>query len=152
MSRSFSCSIAVVALVSLLTGRAAAVVGTASVTPASVKKDGSRFSVTAETRDDGLIHFKITYRLPAPQYLVAHFEVRDGETVVANSDTPSFVREGSATYHLAVSPKHLAGSTFELSENSFAESGGTPVPLPGGMIYQIDLQAFGKDAPAAKAG
>ena len=111
---------------------------------------GGKFSVTAEKRDDGLIHFAITYSLPRPQYLVAHFELRDGETTLVKTDTRSFVREASATYDLALSPKHLADATFVLSENAFGESGGQPVALPGGTIFQIDLQAFGKDAAAAR--
>jgi hypothetical protein len=52
---------------------------------------------------------------------------------------------------VALSPKHLAHSKFELSESAFGESGRNPVALPGGTIFQIDLEAFGKDAPAAKA-
>jgi hypothetical protein len=124
--------------------------GASSMTPASVKENDSKFSVTAETGKDGLIHFRITYRLPRPQYLVAHFEFRDGETVLARTDSPSFAREDSATFYVAVSPKQLSGAKFELSDNGFAEAGGQPVPTPGGTIFQIDLQAFGKNAPAAK--
>ena len=42
------------------------------VTPASVKESRSRFVVKAEKRDDGLIHFEITYSLPGPEYPAAH--------------------------------------------------------------------------------
>ena len=135
----------VLAVTLLIANQAVALVTTQSVTPASVKEDGSRFSVKAEKGKDGLIEFTIEYRLPAPGYLVAHFELRDGAATLARTDTPSFVREQSVTYHVAVSPAQLAHSTFELSENSFGESGGHPVPLPGGTIYQIKLDAFGKD-------
>jgi hypothetical protein len=137
-------------VVSVLAGRASAVVIQMPVTPASVKEKDSKFSVTAETGKDGLIHFRITYRLPRPQYLVAHFELRDGETAVARTDAPSFAREETATLYIAVSPKQLPGAKFELSEHGFAEAGGQPIPTVGGTIFQIDLQAFGKNAPAAK--
>ena len=144
-------SIALLVSLSLFTDRASALVTHESVTPASVKAKDSKFSVKAEIRDDGLIHFAITYSLPRPQYLVAHFELREGETTLVKTDTPSFVREASATYHFALSAKHLANSKFELSQNAFGESGGHPVAEPGGTIFQINLEAFGKDAPAAKA-
>ena len=150
MPRLVAYFIALAMTISFFADRAWAVVIEESVTPASVKQAGSKFSVTAEKRDDGLIHFAITYTLPRPQYLVAHFELREGETTLAKTDTASFVREASATYDLALSPKHLADSKFELSENAFGESGGHPVALPGGTIFHINLEAFGKDAPAAK--
>lgn len=137
-------------VVSILAEKAAAVVTQMSVTPESVNEKGSKFSVAAEKGNDGLIHFTITYRLPEPQYLVAHFELRDGETIVTRTDSPRFAREPSATYYVAVSPKQLGGARFELSQNWFSESGGEPVALPGGTIFQIDLEAFGKNATAAK--
>lgn len=137
--------------VCLFAGSALAFVDRQSVTPASVKAKDSRVSVEAERTKDGLIQFTITYHLPRPQYLVAHFELRDGETVLAKTDTPSFVHEDSATYDLAVPAKYLKDSKFELSENAMGESGGRPVALPGGTIFEIDLEAFGKDARAAKA-
>ena len=151
MPRLVAYSVAVVMAISFFADRAWAEVDQQSVTPASVKAGGSRFSVTAEKRDDGLIHFAITYRLPRPQYLVAHFELRDGATTLVKTDTSSFVRETSARYDLAVSPKRLADAKFELSGNAFGESGGQPVATPGGTDYRIDLQAFGKNVPVAKA-
>ncbi len=149
MSRLILGWIAALMAVALMADRASGVVRKESVTPASVQEKGSKFSVTAEKRKDGLVHFRVTYLLPRPQYLVAHFELRDGETSLAKTDTPSFVRESSATFHVALSPKHLSNSTFEISENSFSESPGQPVALPGGTIYLIALDAFAKDAPAA---
>jgi hypothetical protein len=151
MARLVAISVALLVSLSLFAQRVFALVVERSVTPASVREKDSKFSLAAEKRDDGLIHFAITYRLARPEYLVAHFELRDGETTLVKTDTPSFVREATATYHLAVSPKHLADSRFELSENSFAESDGHPVPLPGGTIFQIDLKGFGEDARVAKA-
>ena len=150
MFRVLTCCFAGLVMVSVVAGKASAVVITQPVTPASVKEKDSQFSVKAETGKDGLIHFRITYRLPRPQYLVAHFELRDGERVLARTDSPSFAREDSATFYVSVSPKQLPCAKFELSENGFGESGGQPVPSPGGTIFQIDLQAFGRNAPAAK--
>jgi hypothetical protein len=137
-------------MASLLAGRASAVVVQESVTPAFIKEKNSKFSVTAEKDKAGLIQFTITYRLPRAQWLVAHFELRDGETLLISTDTPNLVREESVTYYVAVAPKQLAGAKFELSENALGEAGGRSVPVPGGAIFQIDLQAFGKDAPAAR--
>ncbi len=151
MSRLIPCWLAALMACALMTDRASALVHKESVTPASVQEKDSKFSVTAEKRKDGLIHFAVTYRLPRPQYLVAHFELRDGETSLVKTDTPSFVRESAATFHVALSPKHLANSTFEVSESSFNEPDGQPpVALPGGTIFQIDLEAFGKDVGGAK--
>ena len=138
-------------MISILTDRGWAVVFEETITPASVKEKESKFSVTAEQGKDGLIHFRITYRLPRTQSIVTNFEVRDGETVLAKSHTVGFVHEESVTYEVAVLPKYLAGSKFDLSQNSVDDSGGRPVALPGGAIYHVDLLAFGKDAPAAKA-
>lgn len=149
--RRFTHSFTMLIAVCLIAGSALAVVTQQSVTPATVKAKDSRVSVEAEKGKDGMIQFTITYRLPRPQYLVAHFELRDGETVLAKTHTPGFVHEDSATYHVAVPEKYLKGSKFKLSENSMDDSGGRPVALPGGTIFQIDLEAFGKDA-AAKAG
>src|SRR5215217_2492985 len=126
----FTRRFATIMTVFLFAGSALAVVTQQSVTPASAKEKDSRVSVKAEKEKDGLIQFTITYRLPRPQHLVAHFELRDGETVLAKTDTPGFVHEDSATYHVAVPGKYLKGSKFELSENAMGESGGRPVALP----------------------
>ena len=150
MFRLITCCFAGLVMVSILAEKASAVVTQTPVTPASVQEKDSKFSVTDQKGKDGLIHFTITYRLPEPQYLVAHFELRDGETVLTKTDTPRFAREKSATFYVAVSPRQLADARFELSQNWFSESGGQAVPLPGGTIFQIDLQAFGKNAPAAR--
>jgi hypothetical protein len=136
---------AAVITICLLTGSALAVVVQQSVTPASVKERGSRVSVEAKKGKGGMVHFTITYRLPEPQYLVAHFELRDGETVLAKTDSPGFVHEDSATYYVAVPRKYLKDSKFELSQNGMTESGGRPVAEPGGKVFQIDLEAFSKD-------
>ena len=48
---------------------------------------------------------------------------------------------------MSATPRLLADTKFELSENAFSESGPNPVAEPGGTIFQIDLQAFGKGCP-----
>ena len=151
MPRLVAYLIALVVTISLFADRAFALVRQEWVTPETVKEKGSKFSIKTERREDGLIHFRVTYRLPRPQYLVAHFELHDHKTTLLKTDTPSFVREASATYNVALSPKRLADSKFELSENAFSESGRNPVAEPGGTIFQIDLEGFGKGAPTAKA-
>ena len=70
-------------------------------------------------------------------------------TALAQTDTPAYVREGEATFYVAVSAKQLADSKFELSEHAFQDSGGRAIALPGGTIYQLNLPAFAKDAAAA---
>ena len=151
MSGRFTRRFATIMTVCLFAGSGLAMVARESVTPASVKEKDSRVSVKAEKQKDGLIEFTITYRLPRPQHLVADFELRDGKTVLAKTNTPGFVHEDSATYHVAVPEKYLKDAKFELSENAMSESGGPPVALPGGTIFQIDLAAFGKEASTAKA-
>jgi hypothetical protein len=137
--------------ISLCARRARALVSEESVTPASARVKDGTFAVKAEKVKDGLIHFTITYRLPRTEWLVTDFEVRDGETLVATSHTSGFAHEESATYEVAVSPRYIAGAQFDLSWNAVGDSAGRPVALPGGAIYHINLETFGKDAPAAKA-
>jgi hypothetical protein len=140
---------ALLVVVLLLSNAALAVVVQMPVTPASVGEKDSKFTVKSERRKDGMIHFTVTYRLARPQYLVAHFELREGTTTLAQTDTPAYVREGEATFYVAVSAKQLADSKFEVSEHAFEDSGGRAVALPGGTIYQFNLTAFAKDATAA---
>jgi hypothetical protein len=140
---------ALLVVVLLLTHSASAVIVQMPVTPASVREKDSKFTIKSELRKDGMVHFTITYRLARPQYLVAHFELREGTTTLAQTDTPAYVREGEATFYVAVSAKQLADSKFELSEHAFQDSGGRAIALPGGTIYQLNLPAFAKDAAAA---
>jgi opacity protein-like surface antigen len=146
--RRFNRLLATAIAVCLLAASALAVVVQQPVTPASAKEKGSRFSVEAVKSKDGMVHFTITYRLPEPQYLVAHFELRDGQTLLAKTDSPGFVHEDSATYYVAVQGKYLKDSKFELSQNGMSGPVGHSIAEPGGMIFQIDLEAFGKDAAA----
>jgi hypothetical protein len=89
------------------------------VTPDYVKEHPNAFKVSAERRDDGLIHFKIIYSLPGPRYLVSHFSLRRGGDLLAKSHTPLYAKERSATFYCDLSNECLDGSTFTLSEHSF---------------------------------
>jgi len=50
------------------------------VTPAYIKEQPQAFSIKAELRQDGLIHFEVTRHLSQPQYHVTIFRVRQGAT------------------------------------------------------------------------
>lgn len=134
-----------------LVDRASAVVVEQQVTPAYVKENPKAFSIKAKKRDDGLIQFTVTRHLARPQYFVASLAVREGSELVAESNSPSFVRNDSATYYVAVLPKHLPESTFELSERSFAEDHGRDLPLPGGVDYKIRLKDFAPEETPKEA-
>lgn len=129
-----------------LTGEASAVTVKQAVTPAWLKDNPKMFSIEAEERDDGLIHFTVTRRLSKPRYLVGHFEVTEDDATVLESHFPAFVRERTATYHLVLSPNYLSGASFVLSEHGFSESDEAPVPWVGGTVYQIRLADFAPEA------
>src|SRR5438270_9898321 len=87
-------------LVSLfLCSAAVAVVVQVQVTPASIKQEPKAFSIEAEARPDGLVHFTIARRMPAERYVVAELTIRKGPALIARSSVPAFVREHSATYY-----------------------------------------------------
>jgi hypothetical protein len=121
---------------------ASAVVVEQQVTPAYVKENPKEFSIKVKKRDDGLIQFTVTRQLSRPQYFVASLAVREGSTLLSESNSPSFIRNDSATYYFAVLPKHLPESTFELSERSFGGDAGQEIPFPGGTDYKIRLKDF----------
>lgn len=141
-----STAVAVLFLAAFTPLLATAVLIEEQVTPDSIKQEHKRFAIKAERHKDGLIHFTITYRTPGPRYLVSHFELRDDKAVLAKTDSTAFVRESSTTYYVAVAPDQLSRAKFELSEHGFADSGGEPIAIPGGTVYQIQLEAFGKNA------
>jgi hypothetical protein len=141
--------ILVASMALVLSAAVLAVVVRTDVTPAYVKQEPKAFAVTAERRADGLVHFTITRQLKDERYVVASLVVRDGETVIAESHIPAFVRERSATYYVAVAPAYLADSTFELADRSFGGDDKTgPVPLPGGIDFHIALKDFAPPAAA----
>lgn len=101
----------------------------------------------AKNGDDGLIHFTIIRHLSEPSYLVAHFEVRDKDSVVVKGDFPAFVEEKVARYWFAVSPKHLPGARFVLGESDFSTMNGARIPTVGGSTdYKICLADFAPKA------
>ncbi len=122
------------------------------VTPESVKQDPTQIEVRAEKRPDGLVHFTITLHLKQKQaYLVARTRVRDGEKTVLDSSTPSYVREESATYHVAVAADWMGDTTFDVFSGFFEmQDGKYPVPMVGGTEYEFDLGAFAKTATEVK--
>ena len=121
-----------------------------AVTPAFIKDNPKRFSVTAEKRNDGLIHFTITRFVPRPSYLVATTEICEGDKILFQSTSTAFVREDSVTYYVTVAPERIADAKFELFEGSFAESDGKHTPVPGGTDFQIQLGEFAKLARELK--
>jgi hypothetical protein len=146
MSRASWSVIGIVTVILATAFGASALVVESRVTPETVRGGQDGFSVSAEEKTDGMVHFRIIYRLRGPRYLVARAEVREGQTVLMSSHTPTFVHENSAIFYLAISRKHLADSTFEVSERSFGDGGGQPVPFVGGTDHLIDLPAFAKEA------
>ena len=138
------CSLlAVVVAIFALTRQTSAVVIEQSVGRTFVEEHPKDFAVRAEKRDDGLIHFTITQNLSAPRYLVASFIVQASSSVIAKMHFPAFARDGKATYHLVVSPKHLPNAHFKVAERSvFDDDTGRPVPLPGGIDYRFQLAEF----------
>jgi hypothetical protein len=139
-------SVVMFVIVLAITGEASAATFEVPVTPAYLKLRLKEFSIHAEKRDDGLVHFTITRHLSEPRYLVARFAVRDKGSVVLDGSFPAFVREKSAKYYLAVSPQQLSNAHFELYETVFSGDDKTPYPSPGGTNYQIHLADFAPKA------
>lgn len=139
-------SLVVLAIVFALAGRASAITVDVPVTPAYLKERPKEFSISAEERDDGLIHFTITRHLSEPRYLVARFTIREKGLVVLDGSFPSFVREKAVKYYLTVSPRQLSNAHFELSERGFNVADETPFPWVGGIDYQIRLVNFAPKA------
>ena len=120
------------------------------VTSDYLKQHPNQFKITAEQREDGLIHFKIIFSLSEPRYLVSHFTARNAGGILAQSHSPLFARERTATFYVDLSKECLEDSQFTLSEHSFTtirDGEDTPVPIPGGTEYIIRLKDF---APASK--
>lgn len=119
------------------------------VTPAYVRENPGTIEVVAEKRADGLVAFKVTLHVPRPSYVVAHSRTTDKNQTQAETSSPAFVREKSAEYYIALAPERIADTHFDLFMGTFADSNGDPVPLPGGINYQIALAEFAKTAKAA---
>lgn len=117
------------------------------VTPAYLKQEPKSFSIRAESKPDGLVHFTITRPVSSERYVVAELTVRKDSDVVCQSSIPAYVRERSATYYVAIAPQYLPDSTFELSDRTFGGTISNPIPLPGGTDYLIHLKDFAPKTP-----
>ena len=147
MSVRLSCWTSALLVSLFLCSAAVAVVVQVRVTRASIKQDPKAFSIEAEARPDGLVHFTITRGMPAERYVVAELTIRNGPTLIARSSVPAFVRERSATYYVSIAPDYLADSTLELSDRTFSDNKPNPLPLPGGTDFVISLKDFAPAAP-----
>ena len=122
-----------------------------TVTPESLKQSPGQFTITAEKRPDGLIHFTITRQLAKPAYLVAHSTIRDGKKILLDTTATAYAREFSAVYYFAVASDRIADASFDLYVGTFEESGGQPTPTVGGATdFHIQLADFAKAATDAK--
>ena len=130
-----------VCLITLI-GIAPAVVVNQDIVPASVKEKDGLFSVTGERRDDGLIHFTITYRPKEPHYVVATTTIHDGGKVSMQTNSAVIVRHDPATFYVTVPPERVVDTTFEVAERTFVDQDSRAIAVPGGIDYQIKLGEF----------
>jgi hypothetical protein len=110
------------------------------ITRQYLAENTDKFTVTAEKRDDGLVHFTIGRNLTEPRYLVASLVLRDGDNIVLRTDFPAIARDKTATYYAALQPDRVADAQFELTERGFSENNSHP--LPGGINYRLNLRDF----------
>jgi hypothetical protein len=145
--------LAAILMVATVSTPAWAVVVKREWTPDAVKQSAGEFSVTAELKDDGLIHFKVTHKLATSCWVQANLVVRKGEHRIAETHFPSFVRENSTTYFFEISPEYVDDSTMELAERGIGHVGNAaddrdPLPMPGGTDNVFPLKLFAPKAPA----
>jgi hypothetical protein len=112
------------------------------ITREYVSSHPKQFSVKVAKDRNGLIAFTVVLTLDEPRYVVAHFAVRNGDRLLARSDTPAFTKNARNTFHFSVAPDYLATSEFTLGASTFVNSGGESVPLPGTVIYRFRLPDF----------
>jgi hypothetical protein len=142
-------------MVATVSTTALAVVVQREWTPDDLKGIPGEFSVTAEMKDDGLIHFKVTHKLAKSCWVQANLVVRKGETRIVETHFPAFVRESSTTYYFEISPEYLDDSTLELAERGIGHAVNAaderdPLPSPGGTDNVFPLKLFAPKAPAKK--
>jgi hypothetical protein len=133
-----------------------AVVVQLEVSPESVKRGDRPFSVKADLKDDGLVHFEVVYKVDHKQtkvnWIQANLVVRKGDALVAETHFPAFVREDSISYYFSISREYLADSTLELSDRGVGNVEGdgdrNPIPVPGGADYRFPLKEFAPKSPA----
>lgn len=109
-----------------------------SVSPAYVRVHPQEFAVEVHMGKSGLLSFTITRTLSEPKHLVAHLSIQQEGKPIAESHTPSLAKSGKNTFYFSISPKHLAETTFEISE-SFAPDG---IPLPGTKRFSFQIKEF----------
>ncbi len=146
---------AAILVVATVSTTALAVVVRREWTPDDVKQNPAEFSVTAEMKDDGLVHFAVTRKLAKPCWIQAHLLVRKGETRIVEMRFPAVVREDSITYYFAISPEYLDDSTLELAERGIgyavnAADERHPLPGTGGTDNVFQLEKFAPKTPAKK--
>ncbi len=122
-----------------------------TVTPAYIVENPHTFSVKAERRNDGLIHFTITYQLSRPTYLVMNSDISADGHIRFQSTSSFACNDNSATYQLAISPASLAETHFELFAGTFVKTDGHTEAIPGGIAYKIQLAEFAKSATTPKS-
>jgi thiol-disulfide isomerase/thioredoxin len=132
----------VAALVFAVSPAAFALTVEEDVTAEYVRAHARELSVKVSKGTNGLIAFTVVFTLPEPRYVVAHFTVRSGDRVLAESVTPAFTKNSENTFHFSVPPECLATSSFTLGAAGFAISGGEAVPLPGTIVYRFRLPNF----------
>ena len=124
------------------TTTALALTVTQEVDPAYVQKHSEEFSVKVVRGENGLIDFTFIRTLSRQKYLVARLTIRQGDKIIAETSIPLFAKKNANTFHVSISPDHVATSEFELGESFFAENGDHPVPLPGTVNYHFKLSEF----------
>jgi hypothetical protein len=114
------------------------------VTPQYLKAHPQEFSLKAEMREDGLVHFTLKRTLPGPKYLVARLILKQDGKKIADVSTPSFGRKDENSFYVALSPAQLAEAEYSLSESSLGGPLTDPVPLPSTTVYKFNLKDFVK--------
>jgi hypothetical protein len=141
-------------VVAMVSTAALAVVVQREWTPTDLKQNPVEFSVTTEMQNDGLVHFKVIHKTATSRWVQANLVVKKGDTRIAETHFPAFVREDSTTYYFAISPEYLADSTLELAERGIGEAKGAggrqPIPVPGGTDNVFQLKKFAPKLPTKK--
>ena len=141
-----------VAFLFAVTSSAFAVSVDRDITADYVKANPKEFTVSVTEEANGLLAFTVVFTTPDPRYVVAHLVVRDSKTTYATSDTPSFTKNRSNTFHFSVPRDLVATSTFSLGVSGFADSGGEAVPLPGTITNKLQLLDFVPEKAAGIKG
>lgn len=112
------------------------------ITADYLKSNPNEFTVNVTEDANGLLAFTVVFATPDPRYVVAHLVVSDSDKTYAKSDTASFTKNRSNTFHFSVPRNLVATSTFSLSVSGFADTGGEAVPRPGTIENKVQLLDF----------